>query len=87
QVLLDLQHAWGKIFSGWMAGRDCRLAYNMDCDDQGMVTYIDLGHQPLTGSIPGYISALERLTYLDLSGNNLKGSIPSTFGTMSSLEF
>ncbi|CAI7862405.1 unnamed protein product, partial [Closterium sp. NIES-53] len=64
QVLQDLQQAWGRTFSGWVAGGNCSWASNVICDAKGMVTDIYLNSELSTGSIAGSISALDRLTYL-----------------------
>ncbi|CAI5484295.1 unnamed protein product, partial [Closterium sp. Yama58-4] len=87
QVLLDFQQAWGRYFPGWEAGGDCSLAYHVDCDDQGMVTYMDLGNNTLSGSIPSIIGNVSNLVTLSLFSNILSGSIPSTFGYMSRLTY
>ncbi|CAI5484308.1 unnamed protein product, partial [Closterium sp. Yama58-4] len=86
RVLQDLQQAWGQNITGWVSGGDCSLAYGVNCNAQGMVIDIYQNYQGLTGYIPDYISALDRLTFLELAGNNLTGSIPSIIGNMIGLE-
>ncbi|CAI7890087.1 unnamed protein product, partial [Closterium sp. NIES-54] len=50
------------------------------------LTYLDLSHNRLIGSIPSIIG-MSRLNFLNLSSNNLTGSIPSTIGNMISLTY
>ena len=44
-----------------------------------------IGHDDLTGTIPGELGNLSSLTTLDLRSNDLTGSIPSELGSLSSL--
>ncbi|CAI5496079.1 unnamed protein product, partial [Closterium sp. Naga37s-1] len=87
QVLLDLQQAWRRNFSGWVAGGDCSLAHGVWCDAEGMVSAIRLYNVGLTGSIPDSISALYELTFFDVSSNNLTGRLPPTVGNLTLLYY
>ena len=49
------------------------------------MTYLSLGWNNLTGSIPPEIGNLTNLTYLSLGWNNLTGSIPSEIGNLTNL--
>jgi len=42
--------------------------------------------EPLTGTIPAEIGALDGLTYLNLRGNQICGHLPSEIGRLTSLE-
>ncbi|CAH9080483.1 unnamed protein product [Cuscuta europaea] len=45
------------------------------------LTYLDISHNNLGGSIPeNFGNNMPALTYLDISHNNLGGSIPENFG-------
>ena len=43
------------------------------------------GYEPLTGTIPAEIGALDGLTKLDLSGNEICGQLPPEMGRLTSL--
>lgn len=49
------------------------------------LTYLNLGYNYLTGTIPSQLSALNRLTYLNLTTSYLSGPIPSSFSTLRNL--
>ena len=49
------------------------------------LTYISLGTNLLTGTIPSSIGAFTRLSYLLLGTNSLTGTIPSSIGSLTSL--
>ncbi|MBP1659367.1 MAG: peptidase gingipain, partial [Candidatus Aminicenantes bacterium] len=53
--------------------------------DADNVTWVSLGGNNLTGSIPAEISGLAALQMLNLGSNQLTGSIPASIGSMTSL--
>ncbi|KAM0013761.1 putative transferase [Helianthus debilis subsp. tardiflorus] len=52
----------------------------------GLLTYIDLSNNNLTGNIPYELTGLHELIALNLSMNALHGKIPSKIGQMEKLE-
>lgn len=52
----------------------------------GLVTFLDLAGNDLSGVIPSEITRLVELRYLNISGNRLTGRIPEKIGDMKLLE-
>ncbi|XP_074567007.1 putative LRR receptor-like serine/threonine-protein kinase PAM74 [Curcuma longa] len=50
------------------------------------VTFLNLSHRELNGSIPSTLADLTEIRYLDLSYNHFSGSIPSFLANLSSLQ-
>ena len=51
------------------------------------LTYLDLGRNDLTGTIPPGIGALQALTWLRLAANQLTGQIPASFGKLTAVTY
>ncbi|CAI6009440.1 unnamed protein product, partial [Closterium sp. NIES-65] len=58
--LSDVQTEWGM---GWKVGDNCSTVAGIMCDASGMITWMNLWGNNLTGSIPDSISALTALEY------------------------
>ncbi len=71
--------------ANWLGaeGRECTW-YGVICTG-GHVSFLTLGSNQLTGSIPPELGNLSGLRLLNLESNQLTGSIPPEFGNLSSL--
>ena len=63
----------------------CRWG-TVTCNNDLLVTDINLNNRGLTGTLPTTIGRLISMTYWGLVGCNLHGSIPTSIGQMSSLD-
>ncbi|CAI5467701.1 unnamed protein product [Closterium sp. Yama58-4] len=97
-ALQDCQTEWKVVMPTWSAGKDCAVAsYDLTgtfetprgilCDDNGMVTSLNMAYQQLKGSIPASIGNLVQLQYLVLNDNFLSGSIPDAIGRLRNLNY
>jgi len=68
---------WGNN-EGWLSDEDeCDWYFSKRaCDEDGVVTVLDLNDNMLVGSIPSELGALGQLTFLDMSGNQLFDYLP-----------
>jgi hypothetical protein len=57
----------------------------VECDDNGRVTFLNLGDDNVRGQIPHDLGLLTDLTILQLGGNQLSGTIPSSLGALTAL--
>ncbi|MYC31134.1 MAG: hypothetical protein F4X65_13770 [Chloroflexi bacterium] len=72
----------------WLTNRPLGEWYGVATDDEGRVTYLDLGGAELNGTIPAALGNLSKLEHLDLNTNGtLTGSIPASLGNLSNLEY
>ncbi|KAH6795355.1 hypothetical protein C2S51_036341 [Perilla frutescens var. frutescens] len=49
------------------------------------LAYLELGHNSLTGKIPGFLGNFRALDTLDLSWNNFSGPVPKTFANLTKI--
>ncbi|KAL7490391.1 hypothetical protein ACHAWT_000019, partial [Skeletonema menzelii] len=74
------------INSGWLDSSQSECDwFGVTCDDENIVTSLDLGNNNLSGSIPTEIGLLKSLEYLYLYTHQLTGTIPSEIGLMENL--
>ncbi|CAI6008107.1 unnamed protein product [Closterium sp. NIES-65] len=85
QALWDMQTSWGVTFDQWDTNGDCSIAYNISCNADGMVTWIDISGLDLGGPLPATIGDLAALSHLTLDRDGITGSIPSTIGQLTAL--
>ncbi|CAI5522111.1 unnamed protein product, partial [Closterium sp. Naga37s-1] len=64
QALWDMQTSWGVAFDQWDTNGDCSIAYNISCNADGMVTWIDISGLNLGGPLPATIGDLAALSHL-----------------------
>lgn len=84
-VLQDLKKSLNPPSSlGWVDSDPCKWQH-LQCDKQGRVTRIQIGHQGLTGSLPESLNKLTSLQVLEVQQNQLTGPLPSLAG-LSSLQ-
>jgi hypothetical protein len=78
-----------KLSDGWMSDADeCDwFNYRPLCDDQGLVSEIDLRENSLSGTLPVELSWLENLIRLNLKENRISGQIPTEFGQLNELGY
>ncbi|CAI5995041.1 unnamed protein product, partial [Closterium sp. NIES-65] len=72
-------------FTGWNQEDDCTTAQVLACDDQGMVTSINLAGENKLGSLPSSIGALLQLTSLVLQSNQFSRELPTTLDSLVNL--
>ncbi|XP_076891982.1 uncharacterized protein LOC143543578 [Bidens hawaiensis] len=51
------------------------------------LSYLDLGWNSFSGTIPMFIGSMTRLSYLDLTFNSFNGTIPSSIGSLTKLRY
>jgi len=59
--------------------------YGVQCDEQGMVTFLKLNENGLRGYLPAEITYLPNLQQLYLSSNSIRGTIPTSIGNLQKL--
>ena len=60
----------------WLASDVLDAWYGVSANSLGHVRSLDLGHNGLTGRLPGVIGTLARMSELRVSGNQLSGPLP-----------
>lgn len=90
EALVALYQATGGggwvLKSGWLESNTPCSWHGVICAD-GLVNFLDLPFNGLTGNIPTDLAALTGLAGLNLSHNQLSGSIPSELSTLAGLEW
>ncbi|GJP71252.1 hypothetical protein CLOP_g2103 [Closterium sp. NIES-67] len=81
-ALLECEAEWGMSAMGWAQGAECAQAQAITCDQDGMVTSLDVHSSGLNGSLPLALTRLSRLHTLDLGFNDLWGPVPPTLSTL-----
>ena len=72
----------------WLTNRPLGEWDGVATDDEGRVTYLDLGGAGLNGTIPAALGNLSKLEHLDLNSNGtLTGAIPASLGNLSNLKY
>ncbi|XP_024983290.1 receptor-like protein EIX1 [Cynara cardunculus var. scolymus] len=69
--------------SAWLVLKGREIGYSSNL---GLVTFLDLSGNDLSGVIPSEITRLVELKYLNFSGNRLTGRMPEKIGDMKELE-
>ena len=69
----------------WLSDRPLGEWHGVTTDADGRVTWLALGGNQLSGSIPPELGNLANLTWLALYGNQLSGSIPPELGNLTNL--
>ena len=72
--------------TGWEESTDECTWFGVFCDENSVVTEIDMIGNGLTGTIPADFPRLDSLTILSLSENDIEGPLPPYLFTMSNLE-
>jgi len=72
--------------SGWCSDKPISSWYGVNTDNQGRVTYINLGRNNLIGRLPENIGNLKKLKHLDVNDNYLYGELPESFYDLTELE-
>lgn len=68
-----------KVNNGWKRmGKDECKWYGAMCDDDGMVTRIELRNNGLEGRIPEEVSFISKLEVFNVNANDLSGHVPSS---------
>ena len=81
---------WGNN-KGWLSNdHECDWFFTTTnpCDDNGLLTSLDLKFNSLVGSLPPQIGLLTHLKLIELGGNSigLTGTIPSEIGALTKLQ-
>ena len=69
----------------WLSDRPLGEWFGVTTDADGRVTWLALGGNQLSGSIPPELGNLANLTWLNLPRNQLSGSIPPELGNLTNL--
>jgi hypothetical protein len=69
----------------WTSNMDECEWLDVECEDNGRVTYLNMWSENVRGPIPADLGLLTDLTYLDLSSNLLTGTIPSSLGALTAM--
>ena len=69
----------------WLSDQPLGEWHGVTTDADGRVTWLALGGNQLSGSIPPELGNLANLTWLALYGNQLSGSIPPELGNLTNL--
>ncbi|XP_024545094.1 LRR receptor-like serine/threonine-protein kinase GSO1 [Selaginella moellendorffii] len=67
-----------ELSNNWLTGTLEDLRFNEQCN----LGVLDLSHNDIGGSIPGYISNCSGLSVLNLNGNSFRGTIPWELGNL-----
>ncbi len=73
--------------TNWNTTAELSTWFGVRTDADGLVRYLGLKYNQLSGSIPAELGDLTNLTYLDLSGNLLSGPIPAKLGDLTNLTY
>jgi len=72
----------------WMTGRDVCSWYGVVCNNNGVISVLNITQNNLRGTIPSELSILgEKLHALDFRNNRLYGTIPSSISSMTKLRW
>ena len=71
--------------TNWLSDRPLGEWHGVTTDADGRVTWLALGGNQLSGSIPPELANLANLTWLALYGNQLSGSIPPELANLTNL--
>ena len=72
----------GRNNTHWLSDRPLGEWYGVVTNADGRVSWLNLGANQLSGSIPPELGNLTNLTLLALGGNQLSGSIPPELGNL-----
>jgi len=90
QLLLHFRDArsWSRdgMLASWEAAASmCDDWHGVACDDDGHVSYLWVGYNELTGSLPKQWSFLTSLTSLNIRKNEFTGSLPEQWSVLTGL--
>ena len=72
--------------TNWNTTAELSTWFGVSTDADGLVRYLELNYNQLSGPLPTELGDLTNLTYLSLTGNQLSGSIPAELGDLTNLE-
>ncbi|GAA0140069.1 hypothetical protein LIER_01492 [Lithospermum erythrorhizon] len=84
-IMASLLESISPTPSGWSATQPFCAWKDINCDNSGKVTLINLDSQSLTGTLPRNLNQLTSLKTLSLQRNSLSGPLPS-FSNMTNLQ-
>ena len=71
--------------NNWLTDEPIGDWYNVNTDNDGRVTRLDLSFNQLTGEIPAELGRLSSLKWLYITNNQLPGEIPEELGRLNNL--
>ena len=71
--------------TNWDSDKPVGEWHGVATDENGSVTFLGLGSNGLSGTIPAALGDLSNLRWLSLNGNSLSGGIPDALGDLSNL--
>ena len=72
--------------TNWLSDRPINEWFGVTTNDDGRVTWIELGRNELSGVLPSELGNLDHLQALDLSANDLSGALPAALGNLNNLQ-
>jgi Leucine-rich repeat (LRR) protein len=72
--------------NNWLTGNSPCNWQGVSCNTAGRVTFVSLGYNNLTGTLPASLGNLSQVQSLYLYSNKLSGSIPTSLGNLSQVQ-
>jgi len=79
-------HEWD-VNTGWLSTEPECTWRGIQCSSDGVIVWLELRNNNLSGSLPTMIGHLDTLERLSLGFNNLISTIPTELGNLEKLEF
>ncbi|GJP48461.1 hypothetical protein CLOM_g7740 [Closterium sp. NIES-68] len=85
-ALHSIAAAWPSVTTAtWQDGSECSKWNSVTCNNEGLVSTIDLSNQGLEGPLPTALFTLTTLQQLRLNDNSLDGSLLAGIGNLTQL--